>query len=136
MVQRLLMELAVALGKAGDIKGTEQDLERFGFGEQPRFEVMLAFEDGEAVGLAVFFYEYSTWRGSPGVYVQDLYVSGHLRGTGLGRKLLRAVKEHAGAWGGRYVKLTVYDNNQTAISFYRHLGFELCEDEQALVLRD
>ena len=136
VVQRLLMELAVALGKAGDIKGTELDLERFGFGEQPRFEIMLAFEDSEAVGLAVFFYEYSTWRGSPGVYIQDLYVADHLRGTGLGRKLLWAVKKHARTWGGRYVKLTVYDNNQAAISFYRHLGFEMCEDEQVLVLRD
>jgi GNAT superfamily N-acetyltransferase len=135
-VQRLLKELAAALGKSEEIKGTEQDLERHGFGGQPRFEAMLALVGDEAVGLAVFFYEYSTWRGSPGVYVQDLYVASQARGTGLGRQLLRAVRERARAWGGRYVKLTVYDGNQAAISFYRHLGFELCDDEQALVLRD
>lgn len=135
-VQRLLKELAAALGKSDEIKGTEQDLERHGFGDHPRFEAMLALVDDEAVGLAVFFYEYSTWRGSPGVYIQDLYVSSQARGTGLGRQLLRAVRERAGARGGRYVKLTVYDGNQAAISFYRHLGFELCDDEQALVLRD
>jgi GNAT superfamily N-acetyltransferase len=135
-VQRLLKELAAALGKSEEIKGTERDLERHGFGDHPRFEAMLALVDDEAVGLAVFFYEYSTWRGSPGVYVQDLYVASQARGTGLGRQLLRAVRERARAWGGRYVKLTVYDGNQAAISFYRHLGFELCDDEQALVLRD
>lgn len=135
-VQRLLKELAAALGKSEEIKGTERDLECHGFGDHPRFEAMLALVDDEAVGLAVFFYEYSTWRGSPGVYVQDLYVASQARGTGLGRQLLRAVRERARAWGGRYVKLTVYDGNQAAISFYRHLGFELCDDEQALVLRD
>ena len=135
-MHRLLLELAGALGKLAEIRGTEQDLEKFGFGDHPRFDAVLAFEQEQAVGLAVFFYEYSTWRGTPGVYVQDLYVSNHLRGTGLGRDLLRAVRERARDWGGRYVKLTVFDGNQDAISFYRHLGFELCENEQALVLRD
>ena len=135
-MHRILLELAGVLGKLDEIRGTEQDLEQFGFGDHPRFEAVLALEGDRAVGLAVFFYEYSTWRGTPGVYVQDLYVSNHLRGTGLGRDLLRAVRKRAREWGGRYVKLTVFDGNQEAISFYRHLGFELCEDEQALVLRD
>ena len=135
-IHRILLELAGVLGKLDEIRGTEQDLEQFGFGDHPRFEAVLALEGDRAVGLAVFFYEYSTWRGTPGVYVQDLYVSNHLRGTGLGRDLLRAVRKRAREWGGRYVKLTVFDGNQEAISFYRHLGFELCEDEQALVLRD
>jgi GNAT superfamily N-acetyltransferase len=134
-VQRLLMELAEALGKTREIHGTEADLRRFGFGEQPRFQAMLAFDAEEAVGLAVFFSEYSTWRGVPGVYVQDLYVRPGRRGHGLGRLLLRAVKEHATSWGGRYVKLTVYDRNPAALAFYRKLGFEACDDELPLVLR-
>ncbi len=136
VMHRLLTELAGALGKLDRIRGTEQDLEQFGFGDHPRFEAMLAFKGDQAVGLAVFFYEYSTWRGTPGVYVQDLYVTSRLRGTGLGRDLLRAVRERARSLGGRYLKLTVFDGNQDAISFYQHLGFELCEDEQPLVLRD
>jgi GNAT superfamily N-acetyltransferase len=136
VIDRLLNELAVALGKPDSIEGTAQDLTKYGFGDHPRFEAILAFEDHEAVGLAIFFSEYSTWRGTPGVYVQDLYVSERLRGGGLGRDLLGAVRERARSWGGRYVKLTVYDGNQAAVSFYRHLGFDLCENEQALVLRD
>lgn len=135
-VQKLLQELADALGKSAEIKGNERDLVRFGFGAQPRFEALLAFAAGEAVGLAVFFHEYSTWRGFPGVYVQDLYVAQALRGRGLGRDLINAVRERARRWGGRYVKLTVYDSNQAALSFYRRLGFESCEEEQVLVLRD
>jgi GNAT superfamily N-acetyltransferase len=135
-VQRLLKQLASALGKPDDIKGTERELLEYGFGDKPRFEAMIAYYQEEAVGLAVFFSEYSTWRGTPGVYVQDLYVSDHTRSKGTGRALLRAVRAHARKWGSRYVKLTVYDGNQEAISFYEHLGFELCDDEQALVLRD
>lgn len=134
-VQRLLLELAAALGKSDEIHGSEEDLRRFGFGEQPRFQAMLACDGEDAVGLAVFFSEYSTWRGVPGVYVQDLYVRPGQRGSGLGRQLLRAVKEHATTWGGRYVKLTVYDRNPAALAFYQRLGFDPCEDELPLVLR-
>jgi len=130
------MQLAEALGKLDRLQGTVQDLKTFGFGDHPRFEALLAFDGEEAVGLAIIFSEYSTWRGTPGVYVQDLYVAKHLRGSGLGRKLLRAVRDRGRSWGGRYVKLSVYDGNQAAISFYRHLGFELSDDEQCLVLRD
>lgn len=135
-VHRLLVELAGALGKADGIKGGEQELRRFGFSGHPHFETMLAFDGDEAVGLAVFFYEYSTWWGMPGVYVQDLYVSDELRGRGLGRILLEAVREHARGWGGRYVKLTVHHRNPAALEFYRHLGFESCDEELPLIWRD
>ena len=66
----------------------------------------------------------------------DRPVFGHYYGCGLGWDILSAVGERAKSWGGCYVKLAVYDGNQDAISFYRHLGFELREDEQALILRD
>lgn len=135
-MQKLLEELAAALGKSEEIRGTESDLERFGFSDHPRFEAVLACDGPNAVGLAVFFYEYSTWRGFPGVYVQDLYVDSHYRGRGLGRDLLGAVKTEARRWGGRYVKLTVYGNNPAALAFYRQLGFESRGDEVVLVLRD
>ena len=56
---------------------------------------MIARQDGKPVGLALFFFEFSTWRGRPGVYVQDLYVAADMRGTGLGRRLLEAVAARA-----------------------------------------
>ena len=135
-VHCLLLELAEALGKSKDIHSTVADIEHFGFGPQPRFEAVIAWAGARAVGLAVFFYEFSTWRGQPGVYVQDLYVHPGQRGQGLGRALIEAVRERAAEWGGRYVKLTVYDRNPAALAFYHGLGFESCEDELPLVWRD
>jgi len=136
LVHRLLLDLASALGKTQDLKSSAADIERFGFGERPRFEAVLAFDGEEAVGLCVYFYEFSTWRGQPGVYVQDLYVAPGARGRGLGRELIRAVRERAAEQGVRYVKLTVYDRDPAALAFYHGIGFESCEDELPLVLRE
>jgi len=136
LVHRMLRDLAVTLGKGAVMTSTAADIERFGFGEQPHFEALLAFDGEEAVGLAVYFFEFSTWRGRPGVYVQDMYVSPRMRGRGLGRDLMDAVIRRSRDRGGRYVKLAVYDGNQQAIGFYRSLGFEICDDEQVLALRD
>ena len=136
MVHRLLLDLASALGKAEYIKSSAADIERFGFGDPPCFEAMLAFDGEEAVGLAVFFYEFSTWRGQRGVYVQDLYVSPDTRGRGLGRKLIEAVRQRAAEQGAYYVKLTVHDRNPSALAFYHAMGFQSCEDELPLVLRE
>jgi len=135
-VHRLLGDLAAALGKTGELRSTAADIARFGFGERPFFEVILAWCGGEAVGLAVYFFEFSTWRGQPGVYVQDLYVAPAMRGRGLGRDLIAAVRERAARDGARYVKLTVYDRNPQALAFYHGIGFESCEDELPLVLRE
>jgi GNAT superfamily N-acetyltransferase len=136
LLHRLLLDLAAALGKTQDLKSSAVDIERFGFGERPRFEAVLAFDDEEAVGLCVYFYEFSTWRGQPGVYVQDLYVAPGARGRGLGRELIRAVRERAAEQGARYVKLTVYDRDPAALAFYHGIGFESCENELPLVLRE
>ena len=136
LVYRLLKDLAVTLGKGEVMTSTANDIERFGFGESPHFEALLAFEGAEPVGLAVYFFEFSTWRGRPGVYVQDMYVAPHMRGRGLGRDLMEAVVRRSRERGGCYVKLAVYDGNEQAIGFYRSLGFEVCNDEQVLALRD
>jgi GNAT superfamily N-acetyltransferase len=139
-IHRLLQDLAATLGKSEDIHSRVEDIERFGFGREPCFEAMLACAvDGSRerpVGLVVYFYEFSTWRGHPGVYVQDLYVAPEMRGRGLGRELVQAVRERAAEWGGRYIKLTVYDRNPAALAFYHGLGFESCEDELPLVWRE
>lgn len=136
LVHGLLKNLAITLGKGEVMTSTAADIERFGFGEEPRFEALLAFEGDKAVGLAVYFFEFSTWRGRPGVYVQDMYVAPQARGRGLGRDLMEAVMRRSRERGGSYVKLAVYDGNEQAIGFYRSLGFEICDDEQVLALRD
>jgi len=134
IIHALLTELEQTLGATDSVKRTADDLRRFGFGETPRFNVLLAWQDHQAVGLALFFREFSSWRGAPGVYVQDIYVSAEVRGTGLGRKLMQAVMESARSWGATYCKLSVYGDNEPAVAFYRRLGFRISDKECVLIL--
>lgn len=134
IIHALLTELEQTLGATDSVKRTADDLRRFGFGETPRFNVLLAWQDHQAVGLALFFREFSSWRGAPGVYVQDIYVSAEVRGTGLGRKLMQAVMESARSWGATYCKLSVYGDNEPAVAFYRRLGFRISDTECVLIL--
>ena len=67
---------------------TEDDLRRHGFGPDRRFEALLAFVDDEPAGFALFFPDFSTWRGRPGLFLEDLYVREWARGRGVGRRLM------------------------------------------------
>jgi ribosomal protein S18 acetylase RimI-like enzyme len=134
VIHGLLSDLEKTLGATSKVKRTVADLRKFGFSESPCFEALLAWQDAEAVGLVLFFREFSSWLGKPGVYVQDLYVSAGLRGSGLGSKLMQAVYDHTRKWGARYCKLTVQRNNAAAIAFYRQLGFRAAEGDCVLLL--
>lgn len=132
-IHAMLRALAVALDRPHDVQSTPEDIARYGFGPFPAFETMIARQGGKAVGLVLFFYEFSTWRGCPGVYIQDLYVEGTLRGTGLGRKLLAAVAARAAEKEARYMRLSVDVGNDEGLGFYGRLGFS-APHEQTLVL--
>ena len=103
------------------VQATRDDLLRDGFGKQPKFEVLIAELDGEPVGFALFFPTYSTWEGRPGIYLEDLFVTEHARGQGLGRKLMAALAAIAVARGCRRLELSVLHWNPTR-EFYHHLG--------------
>jgi GNAT superfamily N-acetyltransferase len=101
---------------------TAADLERDGWGAQPKFRVEIAEWNGQPAGFALWFFNYSTWQGRPGLYLEDLFVRPPLRGKGIGKALLihlaqTAVKENCGrlVW-------QVLDWNQPAIDFYHSLG--------------
>lgn len=99
-----------------------QDLLRDGFGPQPKFRAVIARWNGEPAGFALFFHNYSTWQGRPGLYLEDLFVRPPLRGKGIGKGLLvylakLAVRENCGRF-----QWQVLDWNQPAISFYESLG--------------
>ena len=134
VIHSLLGELESTLGATSKVKRTLENVREFGFAAKPCFEALIAWSGEQAVGLAVFFREFSTWRGAPGVYVQDLYVTQSLRGSGLGSALMKAVFEHTCDWGVRYCRLSVHDGNEAAITFYRRLGFKEVENEQVLIL--
>lgn len=134
VMHRLLSELEKTLGATSKIKRQAEDLLKFGFSETPLFEALIAWRGAEAVGLALFFREFSSWLGSPGVYVQDLYVSRSQRGTGLGSKLMQAVYDRASDWEAGYCKLSVHLDNDSAMAFYTHLGFKAAENERVMFL--
>jgi ribosomal protein S18 acetylase RimI-like enzyme len=134
VIHRLLAELEQSLGVQEMVKRKEADILRFGFSEAPFFEALIAWQGERPVGLALYFREFSTWRGSPGVYVQDLYVSNEVRGSGLGRKLMDSLIGRSRSWGATYCKLAVYNDNEAALAFYRHLGFHVSENESTLLI--
>jgi GNAT superfamily N-acetyltransferase len=103
-------------------EATEQDLLRDGFGPLPRFHCVLADWDGVPAGFALYFYNYSTWKGRAGIFLEDLFVWPHHRGKGIGKALLLHVARIAVAENcGRY-EWQVLDWNTPAIDFYEALG--------------
>jgi GNAT superfamily N-acetyltransferase len=103
------------------VKTTRQDLLRDGFGESPKFEVLIGELEGEPAGFALFFPTYSTWEGRPGMHLEDLFVVERARGRGMGRKLMAAVAAIAVARGCPRLELQVLNWNP-AREFYHHLG--------------
>jgi GNAT superfamily N-acetyltransferase len=110
------------------VKATEADLLRDGFGPSPYFRCLMAEQDGQPAGFALYFFNYSTWVGRPGLYLEDLFVMPHLRGQGIGRLLLARVAAFAVEMGCKRLQWEVLDWNQPAIEFYRSMGAEF-QDE-------
>jgi GNAT superfamily N-acetyltransferase len=106
---------------ASVVKTTEADLIRDGFGERPRFEVLIAEDEGAPIGFALFFMNYSTWEGTAGLYIEDLFVAEEARGTGAGRALMAAAAAVAKERGCARLELSVLDWNP-ARAFYERLG--------------
>lgn len=125
----LLIDLARATGLKGKIHSRPDDLRRLGFRERAAFQALLAERGGTPVGLSLFFYNFSSWRGELGVYVQDLYVAAEERGSGLGRELIAATVNAGKAQGATHMRLSVDRSNSSAQAFYRNLGLRLADEE-------
>jgi GNAT superfamily N-acetyltransferase len=108
------------------VHATEADLLRDGFGEAKRFDCLIAELDqsGAAlpVGFALYFHNYSTWRGHAGIHIEDLYVSPEHRGRGVGKALLTRVAAIAVAEGCTRLQWDVLEWNTPAIGFYQQMG--------------
>ena len=92
------------------------------FGSAPKAEVLIAERDGAPVGFALFFHNFSTFEGRPGIYLEDLFVSPEARGSGAGKALLAALATLALERGCARLEWSVLDWNMPAIEFYRSLG--------------
>jgi len=125
----LTVALAEEIGSSMKMQSTAQDCRTHGFSESPFFEAILAETDGRACGLCIYFYTYSSWRGEPGIYVQDLYVGSGMRGTGLGKELLAKVVMLGKEKGATHLRLCVDHENSAAQDFYRAIGFKWRDDD-------
>ncbi|BAK64872.1 putative acetyltransferase [Sphingobium sp. SYK-6] len=98
------------------------------FGPRPAAEVLIAEKDGAAAGFALFFHNFSTFEGRPGLYLEDLYVSPEARGAGIGRALFARLARIAAERDCARMEWAVLDWNSPAIAFYRSLGAEAMDE--------
>ena len=98
------------------------------FGERRYAEVVFACHEGAPVGFALFFHNFSTFKGQPGIYLEDLYVKPHLRGRGVGRQLLGHLARLAIERRCARLEWAVLEWNAPAITFYRNLGAQPLQD--------
>ena len=124
----LIRELASYERAPDGVVATESDLLRDGFGEVPLFRTLIAELDEAPVAFALFFLAYSTWRGRPTLYLEDLFVRPTVRGHGLGRALMRALAAEAVRLDCARFCWQVLDWNTPSIRFYESLGAEVVRE--------
>ena len=123
VLRRLIQELAEYERESQAVLIQEDELRRDGFGHDRKFRAIIAEQDGQPAGYAVFFGSYSTWTG-PSLFLEDLFVRKPFRGHGVGRSLLSQVARIAGQEGYHTIRLDVLDWNESAIQFYKSIGGE------------
>jgi GNAT superfamily N-acetyltransferase len=122
VILQLIRDLATYERAPDEVTATEEQLVDVLFGQRPAAEVLLAFEGQSPVGFAVFFYNFSTWLGRPGLYLEDLFVQPDQRGKGYGRALLVELAKIARERECGRMEWAVLDWNEPAIKFYHALG--------------
>ncbi len=128
LILRLIRELADYERAPRDAVATEDQLREVLYGANPAAEVLLAFANEEPIGFAVYFFNFSTWLGRPGLYLEDLFVRPQVRGHGYGRALLQRLAQLAQDRGCGRMEWAVLNWNEPAIQFYNKLGAKPMDD--------
>ncbi len=121
-VLRFVRALADYERLAHEVRATEADFRAALFGPSPRAHALLAERDGAAVGFAVWFYDFSTFEGRPGLFVEDVFVEPAHRGAGVGRAIFAWLARRALQEGCSRMNWSVLDWNAPSIAFYRGIG--------------
>ncbi len=119
---RLVQALAVYEKMADKVVAKAADFRTHLFGPAPRAYAMVAEMGGRVVGMAIFFFNFSTFHGRPGLYLEDIFVEPDCRGAGIGRAFFAALARRALAEGCSRMEWSVLDWNEPSIAFYRSLG--------------
>jgi GNAT superfamily N-acetyltransferase len=128
LILQFIRELAEYERLAHEVSATEEQLRATLFGARPVAEVLIASHDDAPAGFAVFFANYSTFLGRPGLYLEDLFVRPEARGNGIGRALLEYLARLTVDRGWGRLEWRVLDWNEPSIAFYKKLGAEPLDD--------
>ncbi len=124
LILGFIRELAEYEKLADQVIADAEQMAEHLFGQRPYAEVLIGEVDGLPAGFALFFHNYSTFLGKPGIYLEDLYVRASARGAGLGKALLSTLARLAVERGCGRLEWSVLDWNEPAIGFYQQLGAE------------
>ncbi len=127
-ILQLIRDLAAYEREPDAVQATVESLSATLFGPTPSAEALVAEVDGEVVGVALYFTNFSTWSGRDGLYLEDLYVRPEVRGTGMGKALLQRIARVAVTRGCARVEWSVLDWNTPARDFYRSIGAKPMSD--------
>lgn len=122
LILGFIKELAKYEKAEHEVIATQLSIEDSIFGKDSSTKAIICEKNGVAIGFAVYFFNYSTWLGQRGVYLEDLYVSHTERGSGAGKKLLKHLAEIAVSRGCGRFEWCVLDWNEPAIQFYQSIG--------------
>ena len=126
-VLALIQELADFEKEPDAVVVTEADLKRDAYGEQPKFQCIVAEKEESIIGMALFYPRYSTWKG-PTLHLEDLIVTFTERGTGVGKALYTAFIDYAASQKVKRIEWVVLDWNTHAINFYKEGGASVLTD--------
>jgi GNAT superfamily N-acetyltransferase len=118
----LIRELAEYEKLLHEVQATEEIIRESLFGKRPYAEALLAEVDGEVAGLCLFFHNFSTFLGRPGIYIEDIFVRERFRGQGIGREFFSSLSTIAKERGCGRIEWWVLNWNKPAIDFYTRMG--------------
>lgn len=127
-IHQLIIDLAIYEKSPESVLSTDTDLQKALFTETPYLFGDVAIDENEVIGFAVWYINYSTWRGRHGIYLEDLYVKPERRGQGVGKALLKTLAARCVERGYARLEWWVLDWNAPAIEFYKSVGAKPMSD--------